>query len=68
MKLGLLTLKQKELIEGSEFATDSYFNPIEDKNGKWIISVEEIENCTNEKFAWVKGLPLIDFEPKIVNI
>jgi hypothetical protein len=55
-----LTAEQAEQIKGAEFAPDSYFNPIQDKHGNWIISLEEVEQCDIE---WVKSLPLIEFEP-----
>jgi len=64
MKVGLLTIKQKNKLINKEFKQDSLFNPIQDINGKWVISVEEIQQCTNENFVWVKDLLLIDFEPK----
>jgi hypothetical protein len=63
MKVGLLTITQKNKLVNKEFSEDSFFNPIQDKNGKWVISVEEIEQA-NELFEWVKDLPLIDYEPK----
>ena len=62
--VGLLTVKQKDSLLLQEFAPDSYFNPIQDLNDNWIISVEEMANCTNEEFIWVKDLPLIIYEPK----
>ena len=62
--VGLLTDKQKDSLLLQEFAPDSYFNPIQDLNDNWIISVEEMANCTNEDFIWVKDLPLIIYEPK----
>lgn len=61
MKVGLLTLKQKEAIEGKEFARDSYFNPIQDKNNNWVISVQEMEQATIPPYDWVHELPLIDY-------
>jgi hypothetical protein len=64
MKVGLLTLEEKESIQGQLYADDSYFNPIEDINDNWIISTEEINQCIVEEFMWVKELPLIDYEPK----
>lgn len=64
MKVGLLTLEQKEEIQGQEFAPDSYFNSIQDEDDNWIISIEEIENCVNPEYLWVKELPLIDYKPK----
>jgi hypothetical protein len=62
--VGLLTIEQKDSLLLQEFAPDSYFNPIQDLNDNWIISVEEMANCTNEEFIWVKDLPLIIYEPK----
>lgn len=62
--VGLLTIEQKNLLLGQLFAPDSYFNPIQDLNDNWIISVQEMVNCVNEDFIWVKDLPLIIYEPK----
>ncbi len=62
--VGLLTVEQKNLLIGQSFAPDSYFNPIQDLNDNWIISVEEMVNCVNQEFIWVKDLPLSPFVPK----
>jgi hypothetical protein len=64
MKVGLLTLEKKNEIAGQLYAEDSYFNPIQDINNNWVISIQEIIDCVVEKFMWVKDLPLIDYEPK----
>lgn len=64
IQVGLLTLSQKEELDGQLYDSDSYFNPIQDINDNWIISVEEIEQCVNPSFLWVKDLPLIPYEPK----
>jgi hypothetical protein len=64
MKVGKLTIKQKNQIAGQLYADDSYFNPIQDKNNNWVISTQEIDDCVVEEFLWVKKLPQIDFEPK----
>lgn len=63
--VGLLTIQQKDLIEGKEFTTDSYFNPIQDLNDNWVISIEEMEYCDNNDYLWVKNLDLIIYEPKV---
>jgi hypothetical protein len=63
MKVGLLTLEQKNTIKGQLYAPDSYFNPIQDINNNWVISTQEMNDCVVEEFMWVKGLPQIDFEP-----
>ena len=63
--VGLLTIEQKDLIEGQQYTTDSYFNPIQDLNDNWVISIEEMEYCTNVDYLWVKNLDLIIYEPKV---
>lgn len=62
--VGLLTVEQKDLLIGQLYAPDSYFNPVQDLNDNWVISVEEMAYCTNEEFMWVKDLELIPYEPK----
>lgn len=62
--VGILTEEQKDSIVGQQFTTDSFFNPIQDKNDNWIISVEEMAYCTNSTFLWVKDLDLIPYERK----
>ena len=61
--VGLLTLEQKEDITGQQYALDSYFNPIQDLSGNWIISTTEIDDCVNVLYVWVKDLPLITYIP-----
>jgi hypothetical protein len=43
---------------------DSYFNPIQDNDDRWVISIEEISQCLNPDFMWVQNLPLIPYVPK----
>ena len=64
MEVGLLTETQKDSLLGQLYDEDSYFNPIQDINDNWIISIEEMEFCVNPEFQWVKDLPLIDYVPK----
>jgi hypothetical protein len=64
MEVGLLTVEQKDQIIGQWFAPDSYFNPIQDADDNWIISQEEMNQCVNPDFLWVKELPLIEYKPK----
>ena len=64
IQVGLLTETQKDSLLGQLYDEDSYFNPIQDINDNWIISIEEMEFCVNPEFMWVKDLPLIDYEPK----
>ena len=61
IQVGLLTELQKDELVGQLYAPDSYFNPIQDINDNWVISLEEIEQCDIE---WVKQLPSIEYVPK----
>lgn len=64
--VGLLNQKQKDSLVGQLYTDDSCFNPIQDLSDNWIISTEEMINCTNENFVWVKDLELIEYKPKEV--
>jgi hypothetical protein len=64
IQVGLLTEAQKDELVGQLYDEDSYFNPIADLYDRFIISVEEIDQCVNPEFMWVKELPLIQYEPK----
>jgi hypothetical protein len=62
--VGVLTSQQKDSLLGQEFGTDSYFNPIQDADDNWIISIQEINNVVNTEFIWIKDLDIILFNPK----
>lgn len=62
--VGLLTEIEKDELVGQLYAPYSYYNPIQDLNDNWVISVEEIEQTTTLEFIWVKDLPLIPYTPK----
>jgi len=64
MQVGLLTETEKNQLVGQTYDTDSYFNPIQDIDDNWIISIEEMEYNINPEFMWVKDLPLITYNPK----
>jgi hypothetical protein len=61
----LLTLQQADSIRGVEFMPDNFFNPIQDANGNWIITEEEVSQTSIE---WVKDLPQIEYEPIIYQL
>jgi hypothetical protein len=63
MQVVLLTPQQKQEIQGKRFAKDSYFNPIQDNNGNWIVSIEEQSQNINPDFDWLSNCPLIEYEP-----
>ena len=62
--VGLLTDLQKDELIGQLYAPDSYYNPIQDLNLNWVISIEEIEQTVTPEFLWVKDLEMIPYEPK----
>jgi hypothetical protein len=63
IEVGLLTIEQKYSLVEQLYAPDSYFNPIQDAQDNWVISVEEMEQCVNPDYLWVKDLPLIEYVP-----
>ena len=58
MQVYLLTEEQAQGLIGVQFIPDNYFNPIMDADGNYIISIEEVEQCSID---WVKELPLINY-------
>lgn len=65
MTVAQLTIEQAKQLRNTEYITDNFFNPIQDVNGNWIISLEEVDQCDIE---WVKLLPLIPYEPIIIDM
>jgi hypothetical protein len=65
MTVAQLTPEQAEQLKGIEFAPDNYFNPIQDADGNFIISLEEVEQTTID---WVKTLPRIEYKPIQITI
>lgn len=65
MICGILTVEQKDLINGQLFASASYFNPIQDIYDNWVIFEEEMA-CEFPQYLFVNNLPLIEFVPKII--
>ena len=60
----MLTEEQATQLKGVEYTTDMTFNPIQDANGNWIISVEEVSTSTID---WVKDLPASEYNPKVID-
>jgi hypothetical protein len=62
--VGLLTEVQKDELVGVYYSADSIYNPIQDIDENWVISVEEMLYTTNPETLWVKDLELIEYKPK----
>ena len=65
IQVALLTYTQKNQLVGQQYTTDCYFNPLQDESYNWIISIEEVNQCDNTDFQWVKNLPLITYVKRI---
>ena len=61
MKVAILTLAQKESLIGQLVQPDWFYNPVQDCNGDWIITEQEINATSNPVFDWLKSLPLVDW-------
>lgn len=64
--IAILTIAEKDSILGIKYDGIQYFNPVQDVDGNWVISEEEINNCTNVDFQWVKSLILSVFNPPVM--
>ncbi len=54
--VGVLTVEDKDSLIGQWYMADSYFNPIQDIDDKWVISVEEISQCINpDAYTWYES-------------
>jgi hypothetical protein len=59
----ILTIEQKNELVGQFFAPSSMFNPVQDINGDWFITSQEVDQCVNPDFIWVKNLTPSEFIP-----
>jgi len=65
MKVHKLTATQKNKLIGIEYIPNCTYNPVQDANDVWIITIEEVEQTTDANFLWVKYLPQIQYvKPK----
>lgn len=74
MNVRKLTIEQKDLLIGKVWgANEQLFNPIQDADGFWIISEEEVQGCTLAQAvligcdAWLLSLPIIPYNPVILE-
>lgn len=65
MIVAKITEEQANSIHGQEFITDNVFNCIQDIEGNWIISLQELVYC-DVQFA--NSVELIEYKPIIVDL
>ena len=70
MNVYKLTIEQKDLLIGQKWDGEQYFNPIQDADNNWFISIEEVNGCTHENgvFEWIHDLPLMPYNPVITQL
>lgn len=60
-KVAIITESQKNYLLGKKYDGISYFNPVQDCNGNWVISKEEIDGCNTEDKAFLDSLTIQDY-------
>jgi len=65
-----LTETQKDQLIGQTWDGVQFFNPTQDADGNWFISVEEVNGCIHENgaFEWIHELPSIAYNPVISEL
>jgi len=58
MKVAIINKERGREIFGKPFTDGMIFNPVLSANMDIIISEEEINQCDNPEFSWLKGLEL----------
>lgn len=60
-----LTIEQAEVLMGVEYAKDCFFSPTLDAESEYFISVEEVEQCENKEFEWLREFKKTEVKQKI---
>lgn len=64
----VLTDNEKDLIHLQSFDFgSSFFNVIKNIDNNWVLSAEEIVNCVDNQYFWLKSLELIEYIPKEIQ-
>ena len=70
MKGIVLTIEQKESIQGVLFTPYKMFNCVEDENDIWFtfLTEEDAQDIKGTDFEWLLECELKEYIPKIINI
>ncbi len=63
-----LTLEQKDQLVGQKWDGETFFNPTQDADGNWFISIEEVQGYTGTEFAWISELVEIPHNPIVAEL
>lgn len=63
----ILTIEQKDQIQGKEFAPYQSFNCVQDINGTWFnfVTEQQVPFVEASEYAWVLNLPQGEYVPPI---
>jgi hypothetical protein len=61
----ILTIEQKDSIQGVQFAPYEYFNCVQDINGVWFNFMTEAQKkeILNTAWSWILTLPEAEYVP-----
>ena len=65
MIVAQITELQANELKVTQFIQDNYFNPVQDANGNWFISLEELKYCSVE---FCSTTTLIEYNPVIIEM
>jgi len=68
MKIAPLTIEQYRQLFGQTVTGDKKFALAVSPDGQLCIGEDDIDNCTNTEFQWVKDLTLIDYTTDLPDI
>jgi hypothetical protein len=60
MIVAKITAEKANELKDIQFVEGNYFNPVQDINGNWIISLQELVYCSVE---FANSVELIEYEP-----
>jgi hypothetical protein len=62
----ILTIEQKDQIQGKEFAPFECFNCVQDINGVWFnfVTEQQIPLIKDSQYSWLFDLPQGEYIPK----
>jgi hypothetical protein len=68
MKGYILTIEQKESIQGVEYTPYQFFNCVQDINNVWFtfLSEQDKSEIINSEWAWILDCPSVEYVPPIV--
>ena len=66
MKAYILTIEQKQAIQGVFFATDIFFNCVQDINDVWFLFLsEQDKTLIPQEYLYLLDLPQGEYIPKV---